>query len=314
MDYSFGVAEVIEPAIEALAQEDRWMRLYDRSSKPGGLVLLKEDIPTWVLPDLHGRIEFLKSFMNSDYQGKTMRERLAAGEGQVVCLGDAMHTESASSIRWSQAFKEFGEGFEDAEKMEAEMKVNFQTMALVMELKTAFGPYFHFLKGNHENILDRSEGANRTVSKFAAESTMVRAWVLRYLGEGFLDQFAAFEDSLPILARGRNFLCAHTQPMDSYSFEQVTDYRDNPEVVYGLTWTRPSQADPEAVGKMLKDFLGGDQTQSVMVVGHTPINELYNWDANQKLLQIHNPDRQVVCLLQPGRGLQVDQDIFEFGF
>jgi len=313
MDYSYGVAAKLEKAIEVLGTEDQWSRPYDRSGKSGGLVLLKEDIPTWVLPDLHGRHGFLQEFMDSSYEGQTMAERLGRGEGQVVCLGDGMHTESGTQLRWNQAYQEYSYLFKSAPRMEGEMADNFQTMALVMELKIKYPEVFHFLKGNHENIMGRSGGADRSICKFAAESRMVHDWVKLYLGAEFLGRFSDFEQSLPIVARGRNFLCAHARPLEPYKFSEVINHRENPDLVYGLTWTRESQAEPGVAKQMFGEFLGGDKSEAVMVVGHNPIPGLYDWDGAEQILHIHNPEKKVVCLFYPRREMDLESDIYELG-
>ncbi|MGI6103315.1 MAG: hypothetical protein ACOYBJ_01700 [Patescibacteria group bacterium] len=59
-----------------------------------------EDLPTLIIPDLHGRREFLAEALTLGKQnGRSVLERLQSGELNVVCLGDGMHTEEARN--WS---------------------------------------------------------------------------------------------------------------------------------------------------------------------------------------------------------------------
>ncbi|OGH00043.1 MAG: hypothetical protein A2600_13820 [Candidatus Lambdaproteobacteria bacterium RIFOXYD1_FULL_56_27] len=310
MDRSFGTQTWLAPALEVLSNEDPWIRPLDRGGHPGGLVLLKEDLPTFILPDLHGRHEFLKDCLSYRHGGRTLLEGLEAKAVQLVCLGDGMHSELRGRERWQRGLAEYEQGFEDSPAMDQEMEENLKTMALVLELKAKFGPMFHFFKGNHENILGLSVGGDHPFAKFAAESPMTKLWVEKNLGEDFLNLYANFEQALPILGRGRNFLLAHSRPREPYGFDQVINYKDYPDLIEGLTWTRDHQAQPGAIPAMYKGLLGGNSQESLWISGHTPVANLYRFEAVERLLLIHNPARRVVCRIEPGRAFQLETDIF----
>ena len=56
---------------------------------PGGMIRLK-NIPALIVPDLHGRVDFLPSLLFSEINGGKIIDSLDRGEVQIICLGDAM--------------------------------------------------------------------------------------------------------------------------------------------------------------------------------------------------------------------------------
>ncbi|OGG93648.1 MAG: hypothetical protein A2527_11030, partial [Candidatus Lambdaproteobacteria bacterium RIFOXYD2_FULL_50_16] len=205
-----------------LDAEDRWLRPRDSKNRPGGILLLKEDVPCLVVPDLHGRADFLKAVLAWNTGEGSVQARLAEGKLQLVCLGDGMHSELRGRGRWLEAFKEFETQFTEASPhMDQEMGENLDTMVLVMELKGRFPGFFHFLKGNHENVTDETGRGNHPFAKFVLEGAMSKAWILQNLGQTVLDQWDRFERSLPLLARGRHFVVSHARPKTAYSFERL---------------------------------------------------------------------------------------------
>ncbi|MDT8446200.1 MAG: metallophosphoesterase [bacterium] len=290
----------LDAALSALSQEDPWVRPPDSQKRPGGLVLLKEDLPTWVLPDIHGRLDLVEAFLAHPYQGQSIEEGLIAGKIQVVFLGDGMHSELRGRARWVEAMEEYRSGFAESPAMDAEMEESLGTMARVMDLKARCGARFHFLKGNHENILDRSELGDHSFAKFAAEGAMTKAWVLKNLGPDFLDRFARFEQALPLAARGRYFVLSHSRPRQPFGFNELINHRDHPQVIEGLTWTRDHQAEAGTIRRLFKELLGGDPKESLWVSGHTPVAGDYRQDTEEGLLLLHNPNRWLACVLEPG--------------
>ncbi|NQU63194.1 MAG: hypothetical protein HQ517_02760, partial [SAR324 cluster bacterium] len=142
------IEERLEKAITTLENESVKWRPEDRGGQSGGFILLSPDVPTLVVPDLHGRSDYLPDLLSFKLNDKTVYELLKVGRIQIVCVGDGMHSEKRGKARWQIAFSEYKNNFEDCPAMTAEMTENFQTMAMVMKLKSTFPEYFHFLKGN----------------------------------------------------------------------------------------------------------------------------------------------------------------------
>ena len=57
------------------------------------MIFLKEDIPTIIIPDLHGRFNFLYRVLKFKIDELTVLEELYKGTIQIVCVGDGFHTE-----------------------------------------------------------------------------------------------------------------------------------------------------------------------------------------------------------------------------
>ncbi|MBU2512421.1 metallophosphoesterase [bacterium] len=305
-DSKKSMEDLLNKAIEVLETESNENRPYDDEGKPGGLVLLKQDIPTLIVPDIHGRSDYLPDLMHYRYKQERVYDHLKQGALQIVCVGDGMHSERRGLARWRLALEEYKKGFAECPAMAEEMKENFQTMAMVMRLKASFPKLFHFLKGNHENIMDEEVNGNHPFAKLAAEGPMTRSYVERFYGTEFLAQFNRFEKNLPLVARGRFFVISHSRPKDYYDIEKIINYRIHPDLIEGLTWTRHNSAKVGIIPQMLEKMLGNGGDQQLWFAGHTAIRDLYNlWD-EEHLVEIHNPDLRLIVALDPNERFDPD--------
>ena len=304
-------------AREVLTAEPESLRPMDTRGRPGGMVLLETGIPIIVIPDLHARMDFLRTVLEEpDETGASALERLDAGELGIVCLGDGFHAESRAAERWQAALEEYLGGYERHAHMDEEMRESMGLMEMVMELKSAYPSSFHFLKGNHENIANEDRDGNYSFVKFAQEGPMVLAYMQRFYGEELLEQYYRFEKDLPLLAVGRNFLLSHAEPASLYPAEAVIGYRDNPDVVYGLTWTDNGEAVDGSVELMLRHYLpeeGAVADESYYFGGHRPVRGAYALRARGRYVQIHDPGRRVVACLPAEGAIDLNRDIREAG-
>lgn len=297
--------------MNVLNNEDENLRPRDSQRRPGGLVRLFKDIPTILVPDLHARTDFLYTVFKTTLDGnRTIAEQLSHGDLQLVCVGDAFHSERRGASRWQEAFKEFQEGWKRHSRMDGEMRDSFGVMEMVMLAKLAFPDRVHFLKGNHENISNESGEGNHGFRKYAYEGPMVADYVRRFYGEEFLETYYAYEKSLPLLCIGNGFLVSHAEPATYYDENRVIGYRDEPEVVEGLTWTDNDAAEADSVERMLSAYLG-TTAETVYFGGHRPVGDLYKLRARKKFVQFHNPDRFIVVRIRDGASFDVDRDVIE---
>ncbi len=288
-----------------LNQENPLVRPLDREGLSGGLILLRDDIPTLIIPDIHGRRDFMMDFLNWNYGPGPVLEGLYKEEIQVVCVGDGFHTEKRGALRWQEAFQEYAQGFKKHKNMDREMADSMGVMAMVMLLKRAFPDNFHFLKGNHENIKNENNESDRSFGKYAYEGAMVREWVELFLGEDFLDSWSAFEQSLPIFVVGRHFLISHAEPLCFHGREEIINYRDDRTIVFDFSWTGNDQSEPGSVAAMLRSFLP-EVENPYYFGGHRPVPNLYQTRAEGKYVQIHNPEKEIVALIHPEELIDLD--------
>jgi hypothetical protein len=181
-----------------------------------------------------------------------------------------------------------------------------------MYLNQAFPDHFHFIKGNHENIRNEYSAANRPFGKFAYEGEMVKVWTEQKMGKDFLERYGCFEDNLPILVQGDRFLVSHAEPAFFYTREQVIEYRSNPSMIFDFTWTANDDAQEDAVENMLQYYLPDIPIEEKWYFGgHRPVPGLYHTRARGKYIQFHNPQKEVMVILEPGQSMVLDKNIFE---
>lgn len=294
-----------------------------------GIVKLKENVPTVVIPDLHGRRDMLFSVLNeTGPDGRTYLELLQFSEVNMVVLGDAMHTENATNWRYGAVIAERDnlqrpDGIDalmfwamveaqqppeevaefNRQKMVAEMTTNLGVMKLIMELKAQFPETFHYLRGNHDDITGRNGFA-----KYSSESKEVQEWIRANYGEeaeAFLAKYAEFEDNLPLVTEGNGVILSHAAPDPTFSREAINNREEN--AVYGITWNDNTSGAYPAVGRMLiekaKTEMG--QPNAVWIIGHRPVNEnngRYRSQFAGQLIQINNPRERVFAVVgQDGR-------------
>jgi len=305
------IAERLKTVLDLLKTEPKEWRPEDKNGRPGGIILLQQDIPTLVVPDLHGRSDYLPDLLRLKLTEKTVFDLLRAGRVQVVCVGDGMHSERRAKERWQVAFEEYKNHFESCPAMTEEMTENLQTMAMVMKLKTSFPRQFHFLKGNHENILDEAGNGNHPFAKFVAEGPMTTYYVRKFFGETFLQDYNRFEKSLPLLARGNFFVITHARPRTTYTIDEVINYRSLPDVTEGLTWTRQQNAESDAIPTMLDALLDKNLPQRFWICGHTSLKNRFRYTESCFLYEIHNPDLRTVVIIDPVQPFMPEKHIIE---
>jgi hypothetical protein len=266
-----------------------------------------------VVPDLHARMELVLAVLaEKDEQDLSAADRLAAGQLQVLFLGDGFHAEGRAVARWQAALEEFKGGYRKHGNMDAEMRESLGVMEMVMTLKRHFPDHLHFLKGNHENIANEQGEGNYPFLKFANEGLMVRIYMEHFYGQEILKVYSELEKSFPLLAVGGNFLASHAEPAWFIPKQEVIEYRRQPQVVYGLTWTDNEEAEPGSVEQMLEHYLGAEAAATAFHLGgHRPVRGSYNLRSDGRYVQIHDPDRYVVAVLPAGRAIDLDRDIRE---
>lgn len=304
---------VVQQANEVLINENPDVRPRDANGRPGGLVRLKKDIETIIVPDLHGRMHVLMNLLLKNGQGGFSNlQRLCQDELQIICLGDGMHAEGRAAERWKKAADEFRTEFKDRRAMDEEMCESFGIMEMVMVLKQACPDNFHFLKGNHENISNESGNGNHAFMKYSFEGAMVAYYVEKFYGVEFMNEYYTFEKNLPLFAVGRNFLISHAEPAVFYTYDEILNYRSCPYVVEGLTWTNDGDADEESVLEMISAYIDDEyQETSFYFGGHRPVRDLYKLYHPRRYVQIHNPDKFIIAKISPIGDIDLDRDIIE---
>ncbi len=312
-----GFAALVAAALAVLGGEPPELRPRDASGLPGGLLDLP-DLPTVLVPDLHTRVDFLAGLLawrppiGAAKAGPRLAELLEGGEACLLCLGDAFHSEGAGAERrWRSAQVEYQSGWASRRVMDREMGRALACVELILDAKIAFPRFFHYLKGNHDNIANERGRGDHPFYKYAEEGAMASSWFEVSYGPELKAAYRSLELSLPLLARGGRFLASHAEPAFALEPEAVVEYRRRPEVAEALTWTRNDAAEPEAVAAGLAAFLGERAAGARWFGGHRPVAGRYALRANGRFVQFHNPDRRQVVLILPGADPDPERDVVE---
>ena len=293
-----------------LENEPEDLRPRDRLGRTGGLLNLRPDIETLLVPDLHGRNDFLLTILLAEEWDALAR--MQEGRLQVVCVGDGFHGEARAYRRWQQAYSEWQTGWQQHSAMDEEMVESLGVMEAVMRVKLAAPGFFHFLKGNHENIANELGGGNYPFIKFVEEGEMVASYVRHFLGAEFLDAYYRFEKNFPLVAAGSSFVVSHAEPSRPFGRDEIIEYRDREDVVAGLTWTDNDRARRGSVAEMLATLLGSERAAGAYYFGgHRPVDGLFHARAGGRYIQFHNPGRQVVVRLAPGQPIDPKRVVVE---
>lgn len=264
---------------------------------------LSREIPTLVVPDIHGRYDLVLALLSHELaDGRPVIEQISQGRLQLVCVGDYVHAEARAAQRWGAALAEFSGGFKRHRAMDEEMLESLTTVELLLSLKLAYPTGVHLLKGNHENILNEQGRGNLPFGKFAYEGAMVLAWMQRFYPPEILEAFSRVEQGYPLLIRGRGFLISHAEPREYFSAEQVINYRDNHSLILGLTWTDNGAAQDGSVQQMIEGYLGEDDIpveRCWYFGGHRPVPGRFKLRARGSYVQFHNPKAWIIALVPP---------------
>jgi len=308
------LSALIDSALTVLESESTAYRPVAQDKKPGGLLDFTgqdfSNLPVIIVPDLHARAEFLINLLGSHIESPTVLDALNEKRVIVICVGDGVHAESRAYERWLKAYKEWEDGDSVGQSMEQEMREGISTMQGVMELKKAFPAHFHFLKGNHENILDTEGGGDHSFRKFAMEGEMVRDFVSEKYGDDILHLESCFEKSLPICAITSCCGVSHAEPYTSYKRSEIINYHKNPSLILGFTWTSNGDAEEDSVSKLFRVLnKKNKEREPLWFGGHRPVSGLYLTRQNGVYYQIHNPDEMNVALVSCDHEFNPESDI-----
>ncbi|MCX7027536.1 MAG: hypothetical protein NT061_08660 [Spirochaetes bacterium] len=298
---------LISGASAALAGEKGEGRPLSGSGLPGGLVRVS-DVKIIIIPDLHARPRLIRDLLRSPLPGSSAQvaEALAAGEVSVLCLGDIIHSEGQeAAARWIKAADRIvrARGLEGllGPEMEAEMTLSLSALLEAAFLQILFPGRFRCLKGNHDNLGNRSTEGDSPFGKYSLEGLMGAEWFTARYGQKAMEFVRSYELLLPLVAAGRSFCASHAEPAFALGPEDLLEYRFRPDLVRALIWTRDGEAEESAVAASLEAILGPVGRSRFWVAGHRALPLRFHLRKEDGFLQIHDPSRSQVLLIDEGK-------------
>ena len=120
-DYLFNLSEAVSSLLE---EEKTAYRVPSSKDFVGGLLdFQKDNIPLVVVPDMHGRRQFLLNIINyhlpSNFCGEDISiiDALEKGLIRLIFVGDILHTERNTKERWKRAQEDFQNEIYDGNDM-----------------------------------------------------------------------------------------------------------------------------------------------------------------------------------------------------
>lgn len=319
-DFIFALADCASTLLETEITD---FRQAAENGKPGSLLDFKKSpLPLIVVPDIHARPLFLENILDyilpEDFLGakpRSVSDALRYGLVRLICVGDALHTEVGTKERWIAAEIEFAQSLYTGPAISAEMKDGLSVICALMKMKETYPENFHFLKGNHENILNRTGEGDYGFRKFADEGRMVREFIAEYYGDDVLYMLSCVENAMPLIAVTNNCVVSHAEPKYAFRKDQLINARMEPCVVEGLTWTDNDAAQEGSVMGIIEElcdsYSDGNKNADdyVYLGGHRPVKENYSLRQKGKYIQIHNPKKQNIALVRTYRKFNPETDI-----
>lgn len=312
-DFIFNLCDEASTVLESEITD---YRAESENGKPGGLLdFQKSPLPMIIVPDIHARPHFISNILDfilpDDFVAgsRSVYDALAEGLCRIVCVGDALHSEVDTRARWIAAEIEFASNIYTGPAISSEMKDGFAVLGSLLKLKSLFPAFVHFLKGNHENILNKTGEGDYSFVKFADEGRMVRQFITEYYGEDVLYLISCVENVLPLICVSKNCVISHAEPRYAFRKDQLINARSDSGVVEGLTWTDNDAAEEGSAAEIIEELCQDGGKNAFYFAGHRPVKENYALRQQGRFVQIHNPRRQNVVLLHPDKIFNPETDI-----
>lgn len=325
-DYLF---DLLDKVTTILAQEIAEYRPADSNGNPGGLLILEKDISSVLVPDIHARPQFVKNILNynlpkrfvsdavSDRKKETVLSLLEQNKINVICVGDAFHTERTIE-RWDLIQKEFDQGIVDGPYMQQEMTECLAAFCALLNLKISYPENFHFLKGNHENILNVSHDGDRSFYKYADEAAMVKAFIANFYGEDILYLISMYEKLLPLVAKTKKCVVSHAEPALSLTKEEIINVRNDPKFIYSLIWTKNDEVQECTAVNIINNLFDVNESENgkkknaiLYFVGHRPVKNVYELRQQGCVVQFHNVEAQRIAVVHNKKKFNFEKDFLD---
>lgn len=248
----------------------------------GAIVELRRGVPSIIIPDIHGRRLDFAQILGQRIHNQSVLDLLKKGEINIVCLGDGMHSENPDN--WNLS---------NPEALKNEMVRSMGVMKMIMDLKIAYPESFHYLRGNHDEINGSFMKSGVFISQIMHEG------IKNAYGEDFLNEYAQFEEAMPLVAHGEHFVASHSAPDRAYSREEIE--QRGKAVSKGLRWTdnQKGGSSEQAVRGVLENL---GEKDGLYIVGHRIVSEekgFVKYDFHNKMMQVNNDEHLLYTMIGP---------------
>ncbi|MFA6027705.1 MAG: hypothetical protein WC752_02155 [Patescibacteria group bacterium] len=202
--------------------------------------------PTIIIPDLHGRKDFILHLLETKVlmppemkEEKTVYDLLKEGWVNIVFLGDGMHLETPDIMGT----------YDDETVQEWDVVASLNTMKMIMELVASFKGRAVYLRGNHDFSADPLTLFKKSGNHCVQQGEIFSRNVRKIFGEDFSKEYINWEKALPLLVKGKNFVASHAAPGRILTEQEIRNRTES--AFYNLTW----------VDNVHHDLSEGDETK-----------------------------------------------------
>ncbi|PLY12570.1 MAG: metallophosphoesterase, partial [Sedimenticola sp.] len=228
--------------------ESEAYRAKDSRGKPGGVVEIPAGMSTFLIGDLHTKIDNLLVVLSQN----GFLEAMKKGRACLVILGDAVHNEEEGEL----------------EEMESSLLI----MDFIFKLKIHFPNQVFYLRGNHDSFSEEI-GKRGVPQGMLWERTLIAE-----RGEAYKDEMARFYRRLPYVAYSKRFIACHAAPpVSSITLKKLININDNKPLMNELVNNRLRRPNKPAGYfkreiKKFRECFGVDK-ETPVIVGHTPMTD-----------------------------------------
>lgn len=240
-------------------------------------------LPSVIVPDIHGRSDFVLDVFS----------RYEPSKYNIIFTGDILHTEGKNN-KWRLISQRYSKNWQEefGQEMEEEWNYSIGALEALLDVQRQFPNNVFFLRGNHDDISCKLYSDYGKYAWPLMESQLFRQYAQENHKE-VLNAYYAFENKIPYLYIGHDFIASHTIPDEKVSLKDIK-FR-NKKTHWLFSWADNTAWDSSCLTYFEGNINRLGQNAKYWFCGHRPVNDgLVRVQCGGKLVQNNHSDEWVV--------------------